>query len=299
MTCSSRPAPSTSRTADAGHDRDGGLPGDAVDQVLRHARGQIFTADDDRHRVPMIGQPRGRLAGRVAPAHDGHRRHRGDLVLGGQRRVEDARALETVQASRVERAVGHAGGDHDRSGGELVPVVEPNDVVITTCRQSDCCVGHQQCHPEPQRLHQRPFGELLAADAHREAEVVLDPRRGADLAADPDAVEHGGGQTFRRAVHRGGQAGRAGADHRHIEGPPRHSTRAEPRGACQLRDRRIAQDLTAAHQHDRGITRAQSLLREQPRPPRGRRPRRPRREAAGCGPRTLAAAGRRLTSLSQ
>ena len=37
----------------------------------------------------------------------------------------------------------------------------------------------------------------------------------------------------------------------------------KPATACQLRDRRIAQDIAAAHQHDRGITRAQSLPHKQ------------------------------------
>jgi hypothetical protein len=31
--------------------------------------------------------------------------------------------------------------------------------------------GHQQCRPEPQHLDQRTFGELLAADTHREAQA--------------------------------------------------------------------------------------------------------------------------------
>ena len=41
----------------------------------------------------------------------------------------------------------------------------------------------------------------------------------------------------------------------------RRPCRTPPRG--QLRNRRIAQDVTAAHQHERGVTGVQPLLREQ------------------------------------
>jgi hypothetical protein len=56
------------------------------------------------------------------------------------------------------------------------------------------------------------LGELGAGDARREAEVVLDPRRRARLAAGGDALQRDRGQTLRRAVDARGEPGRPGSD---------------------------------------------------------------------------------------
>ena len=62
---------------------------------------------------------------------------------------------------------------------------------------------------EPPRLLQRAARELVAGHAGREAEVVLDPRRRAGLAAGRLALDHDRAQPLGRAVHRGGEPGRA------------------------------------------------------------------------------------------
>ena len=65
---------------------------------------------------------------------------------------------------------------------------------------------------EPPRLLQRAARELVAGDAGREAEVVLDPRRRAGLPARRLALDHDRAQTLRRAVHRRREPGGAAAD---------------------------------------------------------------------------------------
>ena len=61
---------------------------------------------------------------------------------------------------------------------------------------------------EPPRLLQRAARQLVARHARREAEVVLDPRRGAGLAAGRLALDDDRAQALRRAVHRRGEARR-------------------------------------------------------------------------------------------
>ena len=69
--------------------------------------------------------------------------------------------------------------------------------------------GDEDLGAEPARLLQRAARQLVARDARREAEVVLDPRRGAGLAARRLALDHDRAQPLRSAVHRGRQPGRA------------------------------------------------------------------------------------------
>jgi len=69
---------------------------------------------------------------------------------------------------------------------------------------------------EAQRLLVCTGGQLGAADALREAGVVLDLGAGPGLAAGRQALEHGGPQAFGGGIHRAGQAGRAGADDDHV-----------------------------------------------------------------------------------
>ena len=60
-------------------------------------------------------------------------------------------------------------------------------------------------------------GQLGAADAGREAEVVLDPARGARLAAEHGALDHQRVEPLRGAVDRGAEAGRPAADDEQVD----------------------------------------------------------------------------------
>ncbi len=72
--------------------------------------------------------------------------------------------------------------------------------------------GDEDLGAEPARLLQRAARELVARHARREAEVVLDPRRRAGLAARRLPLDHDRREPLRRAVHRGREPGGPGAD---------------------------------------------------------------------------------------
>ena len=91
--------------------------------------------------------------------------------------------------------------------------------------------GDEDLGAEPARLLQRAARQLVARHARREAEVVLDPRRRAGLAAGRLALDHDRAQALRRAVHGRGQPGGPGADdHRVVLGRRRLGAEAEQLG---------------------------------------------------------------------
>ena len=65
-----------------------------------------------------------RLAGRVAAADDDHVLAAAPLGVGGHGGVVDARAREPLDVVGVELAPARTGGDHDRAGERVLPVVE-------------------------------------------------------------------------------------------------------------------------------------------------------------------------------
>src|SRR5260370_15208322 len=68
------------------------------------------------------------------------------------------------------------------------------------------------------RLERGAGGELRARKPRREAEVVLDARRGAGLPADGDRFDHDRRQALRAAVNGCGKARGACADYQQIAG---------------------------------------------------------------------------------
>ena len=77
-------------------------------------------------------------------------------------------------------------------------------------------VGDRHLDPELLRLAERAAHQRHAGNAGREAEIILDPRRGAGLAAERAAIEREHGQPLRAGIDRGGEPGRAGADDDHV-----------------------------------------------------------------------------------
>ena len=92
-------------------------------------------------------------------------------------------------------------------------------------------VGRRGARAELARLRDRAARQLDAADPGREAEVVLDPARGAGLAAQRRALDDERVEALRGAVDRGAEAGRAAADH--DAGRPPRAARARAR--CRAR----------------------------------------------------------------
>ena len=116
--------------------------------------------------------------------------------------------------------------------------------------------------PNFARLDRGAVGQLAAGDAGREAEVVLDPRRGARLAAGRHAVEHDRVEPLGGAVHGGRQARRPGADHDEVA-ERALLVAAQPEDPREVDVARVAQDLVAANDHDRRLARGDAQLAQQ------------------------------------
>ena len=103
--------------------------------------------------------------------------------------------------------------------------------------------GDDLC-PEPLGLSTGRRGELGARDAHGEAEVVLDARAAARLAARRRALDEHGLQTLGCAVHRGGKSCGASADDREVVHLQQWSGR-QPEHVGQLAVGRLDERLAA------------------------------------------------------
>ena len=130
------------------------------------------------------------------------------LAPGGA--VEDALSRKTVEAGNLELPPGDTAREDDRAGAEHVPSVE----VHMACRGVDPGdrAGDEDLGPQSPRLVQRLAREVVAGDAGREAEVVLDAGRRARLAAGRLALDGDDPKSLRGAVDGRGEPGRAGPD---------------------------------------------------------------------------------------
>ena len=130
--------------------------------------------------------------------------------LAARRAVEHALAGEALEPFDGEAPPRHAAGEDDGPGAQHVAAVQPH----LTRRGVDArdLPGHEDLGAEPPRLLQGSARQLGAGHAGGEAEVVLDARRRAGLAAGRLALDHDRPQTLGRAVDGGRKAGRAGAD---------------------------------------------------------------------------------------
>ena len=130
------------------------------------------------------------------------------LASGGA--VEDALSRKTVEAGNLQLPPGDTARDDDRAGPEHVPSVE----VHMACCSVDPVdrAGDEDLGAQSPRLVERLAREVVAGDAGREAEVVLDAGRGAGLAAGRLALDGDDPKSLRGAVDRRGEPGRAGPD---------------------------------------------------------------------------------------
>ena len=167
-------------------------------------------AAEDRHAPRVGGEEQRGLAGGVAGADDVDVEAVRVRRLAARRAVGDALAGEPVEAVDREPPPRHPAGEDDRPRPQHVAAVEV-DLARRGVDPLDRA-GDEDLRAEPARLLERAAGELVAGHAGREAEVVLDPRRRAGLAAGRLALDDDRAQPLRRAVHRRGEAGGAGAD---------------------------------------------------------------------------------------
>jgi hypothetical protein len=115
--------------------------------------------------------------------------------------------------------------------------------------QAEGALGDRGAQAEATRLGDRPLGQLGAGDAGREAEVVLDPRRGTRLATERGRVDHHRREPLGCRVDGGAEAARPAADDQRV--PAIFAVLfggAQVERGRRLEDRRRAEDLVAADQ---------------------------------------------------
>ena len=148
----------------------------------------VVAAAEDRHASRVRREEHRRLPGRVARTDDVDVQPVRVRRLAARRAVGDALPGEPVESLDRQLPPGDAAGEDDRPRPQHVAAVE----VHLTRRGVDPCdrPGHEDLGAEPARLLQRAARQLVTRHARREAEVVLDPRRRAGLAAGRLPLDH-------------------------------------------------------------------------------------------------------------
>jgi hypothetical protein len=222
---------------------DVGYARDLLDEVVGHRLLERPSAHQHGHRPGKARQVDGGLAGRVGAAHDVHVLVLAPLGLGERRAVEDARPGHLRTAGGVELPVGDASREDDRLGADRTAVGQPQRLSRPVHLEGGGLAGGQQLGAELDGLPPRAVGELTAGYAVGEAEVVLDPRGLARLAAGRVLLHEHGAQALGRAVDRRAEPGRAAADHDQVvEVVRRHRRQVDLRGHLGVgrRDERLA-----------------------------------------------------------
>ena len=112
---------------------------------------------------------------------------------------------------------------------------------------------HGDVGAETLRLDQRVLGQLPSRDAGWEAEIVLDPRTGAGLPAGGHGIGGEHVEPFGRGVDRGGEAGRAGADHDEVVDVIRSSVTTSPAQRANCSSDGFLWTWPSRPDHDRGL----------------------------------------------
>src|SRR3984957_13556679 len=98
----------------AGHEIDSRVGLDPLDQVLRHALGEILPSNRDRDTAIVLGQVDRGLTRGVSTANDHHRSPAADARLEICRGVVNAGALEALEILDLEPPIARPGGEDRR-----------------------------------------------------------------------------------------------------------------------------------------------------------------------------------------
>ena len=231
--------------------------GDPLHEVVRHRRRQALAAHQHVDVLHAAGEKHGGLAGRVAAADDHHLLAGAQARLHGGGGVVDAAALEALVAGHRELAVARPGGDDDGAAADLLAVVEAQRVGRLVAVDADDAARDGEPGAELLRLDLGAAGQGLAGDSGGKAEVVLDLRAGAGLAAGRVALDHDGLQALGGRVDGRREAGWPGADDGDVEdlGVIEMLRHAEVVG--QGREARVAQQAVVGADDDRQLARLQ------------------------------------------
>ena len=135
------------------------------------------------HSRGCLGEEHRRLAGGVASPHDHDFFGAAQLGLHEGSGVVDTRPFELREVVHCQLPVLGTSGENDGPGRHPRPFVDPHLVGLALARDARGALGDRDVGPELFGLGEGAGGELLAGDAGREAEVVLDPGTGPGLSA--------------------------------------------------------------------------------------------------------------------
>ena len=183
-----------------------------ANEVVGHRLAQVGAAVEQRHERAAAREPDRGLARRVPAADDGDARGAAELRLGRAGRVEHAEPLVLGQPLDGQAPVLRAGREQHRARGDLVTLLEPDEVASVARLERHRAVRRRRARVELARLGDRPARQLRAGDPRREPEVVLDPPRRARLAAERGALDDERLEALGRAVDGGAEPGRTAAD---------------------------------------------------------------------------------------
>ncbi len=192
--------------------------------------------------------------GRVAAADDHDLLALTELRSRGGSRCSRRRCPRSAAASAAP-ACGSARRWRRRSRA-CAPRRRPRGGSCTAGRRTRC--ARPSARSRPRRRTSRAWvsarpASACARDAGGKAEVVLDARAGAGLAAGRRALEHQHVEALGRGVDRGGEAGRAGADDHHVAHLLRIERAAQPQRGRELFDAGVPQQVSLLAEHDRDL----------------------------------------------
>src|SRR5579864_610305 len=122
---------------------------------------------EERDEGAAASEPDGGLAGGVAASDDRDARGAAQLRLRRAGGVEDTRAFVLGELVEGEPPIGGAGREHDGSCGDLVVLLESNDVSSVAGLERDRAEGSRGSRAELARLADGPARQLGAADPRR------------------------------------------------------------------------------------------------------------------------------------
>ena len=145
-----------------------------------------------------------------------------------RRPVPDAAALEILKLRNRRPAIARAGGDDHAARLDLAARRQVQCEGLLRAIKLVDVARNDHFGTEFLRLDEGAGGERLTGNAGGKAEVILDSRAGAGLAAERPEIEDDGRKPFRAGIDGGRKSGRPGADDRDIEDTvgvidPRHA----------------------------------------------------------------------------
>src|SRR5205823_5365284 len=148
---------------------------------MRHRCGERRPAYQQRDRSRVVREEHGGLAGRVAAADQEDVLTHGSQRLGARGAVVHAATEQRIAPGNFELAPVDAARDDDALRRDAVAAVESHGAKLpfrVAVDAADFASDHD-LGAEALRLSERAPTELVARNAGRKTEIVLDPRRGA------------------------------------------------------------------------------------------------------------------------